>query len=655
MCAPVLACPPRSRSVTPSSPPSTPLWQQLSQASWQRRVVPGLAVIVLMVVLRLLGVFQAIEWAALDSFLRWRPAEPTDDRLLIVGITEADIQQVGTYPIPDEVLAALITELQRHEPQVIGLDLFRDLPIQPGSAQLNQLLAESPQLFGIEKVITSTIAPPPALPPERVGFNDFALDDDGFVRRAFLGAFPPPLHLEAERFRFSFPFVLAEAYLAQEGLYLANGRRRPDNMRFGHAELWRFMPNDGGYTQADASGVQMLINVRSGPTPFEVVSLAAVLAGNVDPDLIRDRVVLIGVTSLGQKDLVNSAAVNTLNPGLVYGVEMHAHITSQILSTVLADRPLIYVWPDPWEYLWIIAWGAIGMVLVGLIARPAWYLLVVGLVGLGLFVSSYLVLWLGGWWLPVMPTLIAFTLNGLVLPGFYLYDQTLRSRIAARQRVIEETYDAIHNGPLQSLALLLQQKADLSPTVQGQLADLNQELRTVYNRLQQESLPVEDQLHLGGGKVIDLRDELHEVLYEVYIATLQRDFPGFASLKFQVVKFEPMQAAGLTAADRRSLCRLLEEMLCNVGKHAIGVKRLTVACYATDTENIIRVADNGKSHPTSEAAPTLATGGRGTQQAQDLAHRLHGIYQREFTDNGTHCELRWPTQRPRTWWPRSRP
>jgi two-component sensor histidine kinase len=246
-------------------------------------------------------------------------------------------------------------------------------------------------------------------------------------------------------------------------------------------------------------------------------------------------------------------------------------------------------------------------------------------------------------------------LNGLVLPGFYLYDQTLRSRIAARQRVIEETYDAIHNGPLQSLALLLQQKADLSPTVQGQLADLNQELRTVYNRLQQESLPVEDQLHLGGGKVIDLRDELHEVLYEVYIATLQRDFPGFASIKFQVVKFEPMQAAGLAAADRRSLCRLLEEMLCNVGKHAIGVKRLTVACYATDTENIIRVADNGKSHPTSEAAPTPATGGRGTQQAQDLAHRLHGIYQREFTDNGTHCELRWPTQRPRNWWPRSRP
>lgn len=641
--------------MTPSSSPSSAIWQRLLQASWQRRVVPGLTVIGLMVVLRLLGAFQGIEWKALDSFLRWRPAEATSDRILIVGINEADIQQIGTYPIPDGVLAALITELQQHQPRAIGLDLFRDLPIEPGSTQLSRLMAASPQLFGIEKIISSPVLPPPALPPEQVGFNDFALDDDGFVRRAFMGAFPPPLHPEPDRFRLSFPLLLAEAYLAEADLSIENGRRNPENMRFGDTELSRFQPDTGGYVGADASGVQMLINARSGRSPFTVVSLSAVLAGEVEAALIRDRVVLIGVTSLSQKDLVNSGAVNTLNPGLVFGVEMHAHITSQVLSAVLDDRPAINVWPDPWEYLWIIGWGAIGMALVGIIARPAWYLLTVGLVGLGLFATSYVALWLGGWWLPVMPTLVAFTLNGLVLPGFYLYDQTLRSRIAARQRVIEETYDAIHNGPLQSLALLLKQKADLDPTVQSQLADLNQELRTVYNRLQQESLPTAEQLHLGGGKVVDLRDALHEVLYEVYVATLKRDFPGFASLKFQVVKFEPMQETGLPGDDRRSLCRLLEEMLCNVGKHAVGAKRLTIACYATETENIIRVEDNGKGQPTPpESTPNAATGGRGTQQAQDLAHRLGGTYQRELTPKGAHFELRWPTQRPRFRWLRSR-
>lgn len=643
--------------MTHSSPSSSEIWPRLASASWQRRLFPGLTVILLIVVLRLLGVWQELEWAALDSFLRWRPAAPTDDRLLIVGINETDIQRIGAYPIPDAVLAELIVALQQHNPRAIGLDLFRDLPVEPGAATLNQILATSPDLFGIEKIMSAPVLPPPALPPERVGFNDFALDDDGFVRRAFLGAFPPPLHPESEQFRLAFPLLLAEAYLAEEGLFLTNGRRNPDNMRFGETELSRFSSRDGGYIGADASGVQMLINVRSGRSPFTVVSLAEVLDGAVPAALIHNRVVLIGVMSLSQKDLVNSAAVNTLNPGLVYGVEMHAHITSQVLSAVLDDRPLIRVWPDFWEYGWIVGWGAIGMVLVGAITRPSWYLLTVGLIGLGLFASSYLVLWLGGWWLPIMPTLIAFTLNGLVLPGFYLYDQTLRSRIAARQRVIEETYDAIHNGPLQSLALLLKQKSDLSPTVQSQLVDLNDELRTVYNRLRQESLPLADQLRLGGGKVVDLRHVLHELLYEVYTATLQRDFPGFESIKYQIVKFEPMSATGLTTDDRRSLCRLLEEMLCNVGKHAVSAKRLTVSCYATDTENIIRVADNGQGQPavdSGERSPTRpAIGGRGTQQAQALARHLGGFYKRELTPKGTYCELRWPIHN-RHWWERSR-
>ncbi|HEY9889712.1 MAG TPA: CHASE2 domain-containing protein [Candidatus Obscuribacterales bacterium] len=634
------------------SPPSDPsqLWQKLARASWQRRVIPGVTVIGLLVGLRLLGGLQALEWKAFDSFLRFRPAEAPDDRILIVGINEQDIQQMGTYPIPDGELAQLITRLQAAQPRAIGLDIVRDLPVEPGHRAFNTVLQQGDNIFGIEKVTTDPIAPPPALPLEQVGFNDFPLDADGFVRRGYLGIFPPPTHPDAERFRLSFPLLLAEAYLATEGLTITNGRRHSDNMRLGEAELVRFAPHAGGYVGADASGVQMLINVRSGQTPFTVVSMGAVLAGQVEAELIRDRVVIIGITSLSQKDLVNSAAVNTLNPGLVYGVEMHAHITSQILSAVGEGRPLIGVWADGWEYAWIVLWGGLGMVLVRFVARPAWYLLTVGAIALALVGVSWAALWLGGWWLPILPTLIAFTLNGLVLPGFYLYDQTLRSRIAERQRVIEETYDAIHNGPLQALALLLKQRDTLEPAVTAQLTNLNQELRAVYNRLQQESLPQADQLQLGTQRVIDLRAPLHEVLYEVYTETLQREFPGFATLKFQVIKFEPMQETGLTPDERRSLCRLLEEMLCNVGKHAVNAKRLTVDCYADATANLIRVADNGKGSAPAAAPADLTDHGRGTQQALALAHHLGGSFQRTFQENGTVCEIRWPLKVRRRWW-----
>jgi CHASE2 domain-containing sensor protein/two-component sensor histidine kinase len=633
-------------------------WKQLSRASWQRRVLPGLTVIGLVLLARVLGFFQEVEWNTLDAFLRLRPAEPQDERILIVGINERDIQRAGTYPIPDADLAALLEKLLQANPRVIGIDIFRDLPVEPGSAILADTLKNTSNVYGIEKINGEPVPPPAALPPERVGFNDFPLDEDGFVRRALLGALPPIQVQDPDRFRFAFPLILAKAYLAEAGLILENGRHDPRNMRFGDTELFAVRPHSGAYVNANATGVQILINVRSGQTPFQTVSMTEVLTDQVDADLIRDRIVIIGITSLSAKDLVNSAAVNTINPGLFYGVEMHAHVTSQIVSAVLDNRPLLRVWADPWEYLWIVLWGGMGMVLVRFIPRPALHMLSVGVIGLGLVGLSLILLWVGGWWIPVMPTLVAFTVNGLILPVFYLYDQTLRSRIAERQRVIEETYDSIHNGPLQTLALLLRQKDTLAPEVGTQLTNLNQELREVYNRLQQESLPQEDQLQLGSQHIVDLRNPLHEVLYEVYTETLRRDFPGFDTIKFQIVKFEPFREEGLTTNDRRSLCRFLEEMLCNVGKHAVGAKRLSVLCMATATENLIRVEDNGKGASPSPPGASSAlpahseSGGRGTQQAEDLAQRLSGYFARTFGETGTCCELRWPLRVPRSWWQR---
>lgn len=637
-----------------NSQESSQAWQKIARASLQRRLLPGITVILLMVIFRTLGAFQQWEWNMLDRFLHWRPAEPTDERLLIVSVNEADIQEVGQYPIPDQYFADLITQLQASQPRAIGLDVFRDFPIEPGHDALSELFANSPDVFGIEKVVSEPVSPAASLPPERIGFIDFPLDADGFVRRAYLGAFPSPGQPDVDRFRLAFPLLLAQAYLEKNGLILQEGIRNPDNMRFGDAELIRFRPNSGSYIRANASGVQIFINVRSGESPFEVVSMMDVLEGRVDDSQIRDRVVLIGITSLSHKDLVNSAAVNAENPGLFYGIEMHAHIVSQILSTVINGRPGIISLSDPLEYLWIVLWGSIGMVLIWFISRPAWYLLVVGLIALGLTGGSLALLWFVGWWIPVMPSLIVFTLNGLVLPAFYLYDQTLRSRITERQQVIEETYDAIHNGPLQSLALLLRQRDSLAPETVARLSDLNQDLRTVYNRLQQESLPQEDQLQLGSQQVIDLRNAFHEVLYEVYTETIQRDFPGFDTLKFKVVKFDPLHEARISTSDRRAICRLLEEMICNVGKHAVNPKRLTVTCSTTETENVILVADNGKGNadtlsPNPSTTPT--SGGRGTQQAQDLAHRLGGTFQRTFEKTGTRCELRWP-QKKQPWWQR---
>lgn len=603
-------------------------------------------VIGLILVAKSLGFFQVLEWKTLDRFLQLRPAESRDKRVIIVGIDEADIQQEETYPIPDTTLAALLETLASAGPRAIGVDIFRDLPVEPGHDALQATFDAFPMIFGIEKITGKFVLPPPALPPERVGFVDLPLDKDGFVRRAYLGALPPIDHPEADQYRFSLALKLAEAYLKEEGQILENGRQNPQNMRFGATEFRQFQANTGGYVGTKPDGVQVLINIRSGRSPFLRISMRDVLEGRVNLEVIRNRVVIVGITALSAKDLVNSAAVNTDNPGLFYGVEMHAHVTSQLLSAVLDNRPMLVSWSNGWDYVWITFWSGLGIVLGRSMRRPTRYMAAVGLAGLGLIGMSFGSLWLWGWWIPIMPTLLGLSLNGWVLPGFYLYDQTLKSRIDERQRVIEHTYDAIHNGPLQTLALLLREQQTLEPQVATQLTNLNQELRAIYRRLQQESISQVDQLQLGNRRVVSLHNPLHEVLHEVYVETLKRDFPGFQSLKLRVVKFEPLQVDRLSTDDKRSLCRFLEEALCNVGKHAIEARRLTVLCLTKGTENLIRIEDNGKGNaiPSSDK-----NAGRGTQQAQVLAQRLQGEFSQAFHITGAYSELRWPSKPANSW------
>jgi len=106
------------------------MWKDLKQKIWAGRgvwtVAPGVAGLVIL--LRLLGFLQTWEWAALDQYFRWRPQEPVDERILIVGISEADLKKVGQWPIPDNVLAELLKKIKAQNPRVIGLDLYRDLP-----------------------------------------------------------------------------------------------------------------------------------------------------------------------------------------------------------------------------------------------------------------------------------------------------------------------------------------------------------------------------------------------------------------------------------------------------------------------------------------------------------------------------------------------
>jgi CHASE2 domain-containing sensor protein/two-component sensor histidine kinase len=641
-------------------------------ATWRRGSLPGVMVIVALMMARLTGALQFLELVAFDRFLWLRPPEPMDERIVIVGITEEDIQQVKTYPIPDRDIADLLKRLQTYQPIAIGLDIVRDFPVEPGHAELTSVFRSSKNAIGVEIALPKhsglIVAPPPTLPPEQVGFADTVLDADGYQRRSLLGA-----HNPQQDYRFSFPLRLAERYLATKetkGIELENGIRDSEAFRFGSTELTRLRPNFGGYVGVDAGGNQILLNVRSGRMPFRVLSLSQIKEGKVDRNWIRDKIVLIGMMSVSVKDLASSGAIAGINPGRIYGVEMQAHATSQIISAVLDRRPLLHVLEDGWEYLWIVAWGLLGISL-GRFLRSPWKILLGLLVACVSPIAICYGLILLGWWVPIVPVLLVLVLNGagLMAALFYRHEQELRLRLEERQFAIEQTFNAIHSGPLQTLVQILRtaQEQATPPPFLPELQRLNHELRSVYGSVQRDAIADEPHLRMGSAIELALQAPLHELLYKVYCNTLEQELPYLQTIEVKIVQFDPLNTSHLRLEHKRALCRFLEEALCNVGKHAIEATRLTVICTQEGDQQVIRVIDNGignlseaeainaaetnnDKETTGDINPQLQPSGLGTQLAKNLAKQLGGTFRRYPNQpRGIVCELTWSAKRRWFW------
>ncbi|HBL60709.1 MAG TPA: molecular chaperone TorD, partial [Cyanobacteria bacterium UBA8803] len=378
---------------------------------WIPLVATGVSVPILL--LRLGGLLQGAEWNLFDQFVRWRPAEPPEQRVAIVIIDELDITKVGQWPIPDGVLAQAIKNIKAHKPRAIGLDIYRDLAVEPGHAELVNLFKSSPNLFGIEKVVQPTIAPPPVLSQlDQVGFADQVLDADGKLRRGLLSVIASD-----NQVRYSLAVKLALHYLEAEGLILEPLEGEPDRLRLGKAIFERFERNDGGYVRAQSGGYQILLNFRGNQEHFSTFSLRQVLANDIPPDSFRDRIVPIGTTAESINDFFYTPYSDSRfnSPKRMAGVTVHANIISEIISAALEGRALFRVWTDPIEWLWIFAWAGVGTAISWLWKSPSAIAALIIFVSSGLLGGCYLAFLLG-WWLPFVPSLLVLLGSAIILP-----------------------------------------------------------------------------------------------------------------------------------------------------------------------------------------------------------------------------------------------
>jgi CHASE2 domain-containing sensor protein len=391
--------------------PTLAFWRQLRTV-----FVTSLAVTSVLMGVRSLGVVQRWELESYDLLLRQRPSEPPDSRILLVGADEEDIRQYK-YPLPDAVLAQLIEKLDQYRPVAIGLDIYRDQPELPDHESLVTQLQQNQRLVTGCALGTSqedSIAPPPNSPTKQVGFIDLENDPpDDTVRRHLQSRTPNPISTySACDTPYSFSLQLAYRYLEAKGI---PAKTTPEkNWQFGSVAFKRLEPHSGGYQNLDARGNQVLINYRATSQIAQRVTIREVLTGKLEPEWVRDRVVLIGVTAARIQDYHYTPY------GRMRGLEVHAHMVSQILSAVQDGRPLTWWLPQWGDAVWIWVWSLTGGIVVWQVrsrkaqrfARsPLSVVLTLSLSVTVLYGLCWVFLLQGGW-LPLVPAALALVATG---------------------------------------------------------------------------------------------------------------------------------------------------------------------------------------------------------------------------------------------------
>ncbi|MFB2877836.1 CHASE2 domain-containing protein [Floridanema aerugineum] len=394
---------------------------------WRSLLILAPTVAGLVIIGNYLGLFQLLEWATLDQFFRLRPRESVDSRIVIVTVNESDITYTNQWPISDAVLTKLINKLKAQQPKAIGLDIYRDLPVPPGNAELVKLFAETPNLIGVEKVVGNTVAPPPTLSKlGQVGISDLVLDSDGKVRRGLLS-----VRTDQGKTKLSLGTKLALMYLESRGIKLQMIDAKNKILGLGKAKFVPFTGNEGGYIRANSGGYQILLNYRGSLNNFQTISLEDVLSDRIPPDMMRERIVLIGVTGSSFNDLFFTPySANPFgSPKLTPGVVIHANLTSQILSAALDGRPFIKYWSEPSEIFWVLVWSFIGatgsrklLLAQQFINKFTWkwvtFTIFILVAGGSLVGGSYLA-FLASWWLPVISPLTALITSAIAIAGYH--------------------------------------------------------------------------------------------------------------------------------------------------------------------------------------------------------------------------------------------
>ena len=387
-------------------------------------LLTSLTTAAILIAVRFLGGLQALELMAYDSLLRLRPQEIRDSRIVVIETGPEHVEKSVT--LSNEVLNQLLIVLEAYQPRVIGLDLYRDFSARPDHEELAQRLQTTDNLLAIcrssdESIDIPGISPSPDMPETNIGFSDLLLDSDGVLRRQLVVMTPEAASPCQAPYAFS--TQLAFQYLAIEG-YTDNSWTTDGQLQLGDTVLESLQPRAGPYQMIDVAGYQLLLNYRHLLFQKDIahrVTLENVLTQRLNPEALKDKIVLIGRTDLDSGDLKRTpySHQNRLE-SLMPGVMIHAQMVSQLLSVVLDDRSLLQTLPEWQELCWILLWALVagGVSFIHQVTAHSHGLtkLILALVATetGLWLMCCILLIEQSLWVPLVPPAIAIVLILLV-------------------------------------------------------------------------------------------------------------------------------------------------------------------------------------------------------------------------------------------------
>lgn len=396
------------------------------------------------------GLFERLELQAYDKMSRRSPQLEADDRLVLVGIGEEDLRSQEKWPFPDEVYAKVLANLQKGKPAVIGLDVYRDFPVEPGYDALVEQFKQ-PNVIAIRNldVLTGTPAPP-SISPAQISFNDYPVDIDGVTRRSLLYAAGSD-----EAVLPSFSANIAMTYLMTQAEIMPQASEiDPNLLQLGQATFFMLTPESGGYQTLDARGYQFLFQYRDRQEIKNTLSFSDVLAGKFDATKLKGKIVLIGSTASSLKDeSITPFTLGARDGKKMAGVAIHGQMISHILDSALGRRSQFRFWTGWQEDLWVVGWIVAGAGIGWILRHPLAITAGFGFGILGTTGSGFLLLQ-NYVWIPVATPLIGFFLSmGFVI--VYQSYQDFRQQKMVMELLGQNTSPAIANALWEERSQLL--------------------------------------------------------------------------------------------------------------------------------------------------------------------------------------------------------